>query len=60
MIAKISGFLLEKSPTRVLIEVSGIGYEIHIPLSTFDKLGAIGEKTSLFTHLHVREDAWQL
>lgn len=60
MIAKISGFLLEKSPTRVLIEVSGIGYEIHIPLSTFDKLGAIGEKTSLFTHLHVREDAMQL
>jgi Holliday junction DNA helicase RuvA len=60
MIAKISGFLLEKSPTRVLIEVSGIGYEIHIPLSTFDKLGAIGEKTSLFAHLHVREDALQL
>ncbi|MGH7597015.1 MAG: Holliday junction branch migration protein RuvA [bacterium] len=60
MIAKISGSLLEKSPTRVLIEVSGIGYEIHIPLSTFDKLGAIGEKTSLFTHLHVREDALQL
>jgi Holliday junction DNA helicase RuvA len=60
MIAKISGFLLEKSPTRVLIEVSGIGYEIHIPLSTFDKVGAIGEKISLFTHLHVREDALQL
>jgi Holliday junction DNA helicase RuvA len=60
MIAKISGFLLEKSPTRVLIEVSGIGYEIHIPLSTFDKVGAIGEKTSLFIHLHVREDALQL
>lgn len=60
MIAKISGCLIEKSPTRVLIEVSGIGYEIHIPLSTFDKVGAIGEKTSLFTHLHVREDALQL
>jgi Holliday junction DNA helicase RuvA len=60
MIAKISGFLLEKSPTRVLIEVNGIGYEIHIPLSTFDKLGALGEKTSFFTHLHVREDALQL
>ncbi len=60
MIAKISGSLLEKSPTRVLIEVSGIGYEIHIPLSTFDKVGAIGEKISLFTHLHVREDALQL
>jgi Holliday junction DNA helicase RuvA len=60
MIAKISGSLIEKSPTRVLVEVGGIGYEIHIPLSTFDKLGALGEKISLHTHLHVREDALQL
>jgi len=60
MIAKISGRLLEKSPTRILIEVGGIGYEIHIPLSTFDKLGAVGENFSVFTHLHVREEALQL
>jgi Holliday junction DNA helicase RuvA len=60
MIAKISGSLLEKSPTRVLVEVGGVGYEIHIPLSTFDKLGALGERTSLHTHLHVREDVLQL
>jgi Holliday junction DNA helicase RuvA len=60
MIAKISGRLIEKSPTRVLVEVNGIGYEIQIPLSTFDKLGTIGENISLFTHLHVREDALQL
>src|SRR5574342_491050 len=60
MIARISGSLLEKSPTRVLVEVSGIGYEILIPLSTFDKLGALGENASLYTHLHVREDALQL
>ncbi len=60
MIAKISGRLIEKFPTRILVEVGGIGYEIQIPLSTFDKLGAIGDNTSLFTHLHVREDALQL
>ncbi|MDZ7291201.1 MAG: Holliday junction branch migration protein RuvA [candidate division KSB1 bacterium] len=60
MIAKLNGRLLEKSPTRILVDVGGVGYEIHIPLSTFDKLGQIGDDTSLFTHLHVREDALQL
>jgi Holliday junction DNA helicase RuvA len=60
MIAKLSGRLLEKSPTRVLIEVSGVGYEIQIPLSTFDKLDAVGDHTSVLTYLHVREDALQL
>ena len=60
MIAKLSGRLLEKSPTRILVEVSGVGYEILIPLSTFDKLGAVGESTSVLTYLHVREDALQL
>jgi Holliday junction DNA helicase RuvA len=60
MIARISGRLLEKSPTRILIDVGGIGYEIQIPLSTFDQLGAVGENVSVSTHLHVREDALQL
>jgi Holliday junction DNA helicase RuvA len=60
MIAKISGRLLEKSPTRILIDVGGIGYEIQIPLSTFDQLGAVGENVSVSTHLHVREDLLQL
>jgi len=60
MIAKLSGRLLEKSPTRILVEVSGVGYEIQIPLSTFDKLGAVGESTGVLTYLHVREDALQL
>ncbi len=60
MIAKLSGRLLEKSPTRILVEVSGVGYEIQIPLSTFDKLGAVGENSNVLTYLHVREDALQL
>jgi len=60
MIAKISGRLLEKSPTRILVEVGGIGYEIHIPLSTFDKMGAVGENIGVLTYLHVREDVLQL
>jgi len=60
MIAKISGRLIEKSPTRILVEVNGIGYEIQIPLSTFEQLGAVGENAGVFTHLHVREDVLQL
>lgn len=60
MIAKLSGRLLEKSPTRILVEVNGVGYEVQIPLSTFDQLGATGDNTSVLTYLHVREDVLQL
>lgn len=60
MIAQLHGKLLDKSPTRVLLEVHGVGYEISISLSTFEKLPAAGESLTLLTHLHVREDALQL
>jgi holliday junction DNA helicase RuvA len=57
MIAFLTGILKSKNPTEILIEVHGIGYAVHIPLSTFEKLGEIGSSISLFTHFHVREDA---
>lgn len=60
MIGQLHGRLLEKSPTRVLLDVNGVGYEIMIPLSTYEQLGSAGEITTLLTHLHVREDALQL
>ena len=60
MIGQLSGCLLDKSPTRVLLDVSGVGYEILIPLSTFEQLGPVGENATLLTHLHVREDILQL
>ncbi|MGH7496259.1 MAG: Holliday junction branch migration protein RuvA [bacterium] len=60
MIARLHGRLLEKTPTRILLDVHGVGYEISIPLSTFEALGAAGEDATLLTHLHVREDALQL
>ncbi len=60
MIARLHGRLLEKSPTRVLLDVQGVGYEVAIPLSTFEKLGAVGESATLLTHLHVREEVLQL
>lgn len=60
MIAQLHGRLLHKSPTRVMLEVNGVGYEMSIPLSTYEKLGKPDESATLLTYLHVREDALQL
>ena len=57
MIGSITGLLLEKQPPLVLIDVNGIGYEVDVPMSTFCKLPAIGEKVTLRTHCWIREDA---
>ncbi len=55
MLDYIRGQVASKSPTRLILEVSGIGYLLHIPLSTFEKIPNHGEVTIL-THLFVRED----
>ncbi|MBM4168869.1 MAG: Holliday junction branch migration protein RuvA [Ignavibacteria bacterium] len=60
MIASLKGILKTKAPTEVLLDVGGIGYAVNIPISTSEKLGAVGTEILLFTHLHVREDALQL
>jgi holliday junction DNA helicase RuvA len=60
MIASLTGILKAKTPTEVLIEVSGVGYAVTIPLSTFETLGEVGSNVSLRTYLHVREDLLQL
>lgn len=57
MIAFLDGRLVESLPTHVLVEVHGVGYEVFIPLSSFDKLPAPGQPVRLLTHLVVREDA---
>ena len=57
MIGKLTGTLLEKNPPQILIDCHGVGYEVDVPMSTFYNLAALGEKTSLFTHFVVREDA---
>lgn len=57
MIGRLSGTLLEKNPPQILLDVSGIGYEVNVPMSTFYNLPKIGEKIALFTQLIVREDA---
>jgi Holliday junction DNA helicase RuvA len=57
MIGRINGTLAEKSPPQILIDVSGVGYEIDVPMSTFYNLPGIGERVTLLTHFVVREDA---
>jgi Holliday junction DNA helicase RuvA len=60
MINSLRGILVRKSPTEVVIDVQGVGYGLSIPLSTFEVLGDLNTPVSLFTFLHVREDALQL
>ncbi|HXJ75545.1 MAG TPA: Holliday junction branch migration protein RuvA, partial [Candidatus Dormibacteraeota bacterium] len=60
MITFLRGKLIEALPTQTTVEVGGVGYEVLIPLSSFDKLPAVGSEVHLFTHLVVREDAHTL
>jgi Holliday junction DNA helicase RuvA len=57
MITFLLGKLIESLPTQVIVEVHGVGYEVLIPLSSYDKLPAPGQELKLLTHLVVREDA---
>lgn len=56
MIAYIRGVLAEKEPARIIVEAAGVGYELFIPLSTYDKLPRTGEETKILTFHQVRED----
>ena len=60
MIAFLEGTLTESWPTRAVINCQGIGYDLLIPVTTFDHLPQPGEKVRLLTHLVVREDAHTL
>jgi Holliday junction DNA helicase RuvA len=57
MINFLHGQVVEALPTQVTIDVHGVGYEVLIPLSSFDKLPAPGKEIKILTHLAVREDA---
>ncbi|MFP4547338.1 MAG: Holliday junction branch migration protein RuvA [Fidelibacterota bacterium] len=52
----ISGKLIAKEPTAVIIDVNGVGYRIYIPVSTYENIGQPGERVKLLTHFKVRED----
>ena len=56
MIGSLIGLIKDKKPSLVLLEVSGVGYEVHIPLSTSFQLPNNGESTFILTHLVIRDD----
>jgi Holliday junction DNA helicase RuvA len=60
MITFLHGKLVEALPTQVIVDVNGIGYEVLIPLSSYDKLPQPSQELKLLTHLVVREDAHTL
>jgi holliday junction DNA helicase RuvA len=60
MFEYVKGTLADKSPTSAVIEAAGVGYELVVPLSTFEELCQIGGQAKLFTHHYVREDIQRL
>ena len=60
MIAQLRGRLVEKHPNRVIVDVQGVGYDVHVPLSTFYGLGEPGADVVFRVHTQVREDTLAL
>jgi Holliday junction DNA helicase RuvA len=60
MIAQLRGRLIEKHPNRVIVDVQGVGYELHVSLSTFYGLGEVGVDVVLRVHTHVRQETLAL
>ena len=56
MIAQLRGAIVEKHPSRLIVEAGGVGYDVQVPLSTFYVLGEPGTAVTLRIHTHVRED----
>ncbi len=59
MIGFLTGQIISKKPTQVIIDVNGVGYLVNITVNTFEKLSS-SEKVSLYTYLNVKEDALDL
>ncbi len=60
MIGRLTGRVASKAPDQVLLDVAGVGYLVHIPLSTFYELPEQESPASLWIHTHVREEALAL
>jgi len=60
VIAYLRGQIFEKQPNRIIVDVSGTGYDVQVPLSTFYGLGEAGSEIALRIHTHVREEALAL
>ncbi|MBQ9183440.1 MAG: Holliday junction branch migration protein RuvA [Neisseriaceae bacterium] len=57
MIAYLTGILIEKQPAHIILEVQGVGYEVHISMQTYAALPEIGQSVRLLTQQIIREDA---
>lgn len=57
MIATLKGILTKRSPTDLIVETGGVGYAVHISLSTYEKLPELNGEVFLLIHHHIREDA---
>ena len=60
MIARLRGRLAEKEPSRVVIDIHGVGYEVFVPLTTFTAMPDAGTEVSVDIYTHVREDTISL
>ena len=60
MIAFLRGRILDKQPNLLVVDVQGVGYEVHVPLSTYYDVGDAGGDVALRIYTHVREEALQL
>lgn len=60
MIGRLSGEIILVKPPAIVLDVSGVGYEIDLPIPDFATVGKIGNKVAVYTHLVVREDAHSL
>ncbi|MAC66849.1 MAG: Holliday junction branch migration protein RuvA [Proteobacteria bacterium] len=60
MIERLTGQLIEKNVTFIVLDVSGIGYEVGVPVNTLQKLPAIGANLRIYTYHYIREDSQQL
>jgi len=57
VIGRLTGNVAEKQPPLLLLEVSGVGYEVQMPMTSFYKMPELGESVTIYTHFVVREDA---
>jgi Holliday junction DNA helicase RuvA len=60
MIAFLRGRILDKQPNLLIVDVQGVGYLVHVPLSTFYEAGERGTEAALHIQTHVREEALQM
>src|SRR5439155_10792765 len=60
MIAFLRGRVIDKHPNRLIVDVQGVGYEVHVPLSTYYEVGEEGAEVGLRIYTHVREESLHL